>query len=1233
MTNPSNLYAEKIFAEHPLALWALDDKADYISIISEPQRNFSSWTITNGSAQTFTDIFDEPFSNSYVGKLIGNIPSGEIAEVVAVSDDIVNFLDLDQSLSTFSIGGYFYSQSSLVDGFEIGYQYYDATSSTLVEHTKSFNTSITNRWQFISETFTIPVENTTLRIVVKARYLAGAESTDDYHFLVNGITFGQWSEEFNSVSLGIQKSTLPSGILSGTNYVIPATSYGLEESVGYYFVKNNSLVAKNSGVPLVYGSSNVTTISPNNSLPSLIVPGKGFLNSSGQYKDYTAEMWIRLACDSKEPKKIFGNIRGNNGIWVDGPFLILRIGDNVGSHFIGEWDRPMLMHIRVGQNNASLLLNGDEVISLNYLTSDLILPDPTSVISGVEYDNDWLGVWSYKDVSPMAIDCVAIYPYKVPSIMAKRRFVYGQGVEFPENINSAYSGTSVAIDYSFADYTNNYDYPNIGRWAQGSIDNLIVENNILTTPKYSLPSIVFDNKTEDQFYLDNSNIQNESSLLFSLKPNSSWSSTNGYLLFEDLNFLKEEIKCFYGIFKAKSSPVDETLILVESESTGNYFRISLNGSEIVYSLNSNGSNNILYTGLGYTVGENVTVGIDLDTAITFFGGEFASFFGNRSGLKFYVGGSKNLEDTFSGNIYSVGFCTDKNYDQISELFNEKGMPVNYEDVFNLYGGIVDYDAGETYFGNEASYWEYLLDGGNPSSFASYILETHIASYTLVPSLYLDKYSLDIDVDGSWKDYLPLTYFAQYVKDAKGHSYYDLDFLQFNINYPEPSSFVEEEVSGSWTYGQLKNTYSNPIQRTYESLDNHLFTGYNDYTDLQNKSQKLYSYDTSDAVVKTYISFEYLSNGANAKDQFFTYNLAAPKSGVLQPGPNWINTKYEIVNNMIIYPPLDIDFNDLKVVMHVDFKSRSILKNKVNIKSLQVCSQAFNDSSPNPIGTKFGSQIYPYKKSGVYYDYKGRNPFVIYKGSSPYLNLTKHSGIEIKGRYDSQISRGISIPINTTVSSSYKVIAMQASIRYDQDFFPYAPTEIFEVKSRDALIKFFMVANGPDGKRAKIYGVNAKTGELENNVVFYWNGNMVKEPVLTIKEWGFLGISFPKILDFSNVVGSINITGPIIVNNVSHYQETSLQEIRTTEKRAWYRVKYVGSEAADWDFWKPFYWNGVLVLSSSNQYGVQPSTIYKTYTGTNKIIVGDGYDKKLNFTSYEYLFYEDISWQQITLNAV
>ena len=45
MSNPSNLYAEKIFSEHPISLWALDEQLDYINLIEESQRDavFEHW--------------------------------------------------------------------------------------------------------------------------------------------------------------------------------------------------------------------------------------------------------------------------------------------------------------------------------------------------------------------------------------------------------------------------------------------------------------------------------------------------------------------------------------------------------------------------------------------------------------------------------------------------------------------------------------------------------------------------------------------------------------------------------------------------------------------------------------------------------------------------------------------------------------------------------------------------------------------------------------------------------------------------------------------------------------------------------------------------------------------------------------------------------------------------------------------------------------------------------------
>jgi hypothetical protein len=415
----------------------------------------------------------------------------------------------------------------------------------------------------------------------------------------------------------------------------------------------------------------------------------------------------------------------------------------------------------------------------------------------------------------------------------------------------------------------------------------------------------------------------------------------------------------------------------------------------------------------------------------------------------------------------------------------------------------------------------------------------------------------------------------------------------------------------------------------------LFTGFDNYLDLKNRSTKTFKYDTETSLVRSYITFQYTESGANAVENYFTNQEKPEKYGTVTPGSNWMTTKYEVVNNMIVYPPKQSNITDLSLVLHLEFKINGLKMGNVFLRNLQLCSQAFNDSSPNPIGTRFGSNIYPYRKSGVYYDYKTNNPFSIYKGSTPYLYLTRYSGIELRGQYDPAVDRGLVVPINSSTATNYKLVAMQSAIRYDSDFFPYSPTKIFEIEAKDRHIQFYMVANHPDGKRAKIYAINAKTGTLENDIAFYWNGKIVKEPSITVKEWGFLGIGFPELLDFSSVVGSLKINGPIMFNTISYYQSTHLQEIQQTSTRPWFRVKQVqvGSDPIEWYFWKnsSTLWKGVLVLSTKSYYGVDSSDIYKSYTGTDKVIIDS--DSMLTFNKYEYTSYGDVSWQQKTLDAV
>ena len=1232
MSNPSNLYAEKVFAEHPTGLWALDDRADYISLLSESQRNLSNWTIVGGTYVNYTQSVDEPFIDSYVGKITATPTSDEFASITAISNDIMNLQDFNKYLRTFSIGGYFYSESAYVAGFEIGYQYTDTTSGQNVTHLKNYDSIINSNWVFISETFDTPPDDSSIRLVFKINFIGGSETEDV--FLVNGISLGQWSEEFASTSLGVQAINIPSTISLAPQKGVVSKCYGLQELDAYYLVSDNMLKAKNSGIPIVYGTSGLTTLYPNTNLPSLIIPGSGFLNESGKFKQYTFETWLRINSYSNDRKRIIGPIASEDGIYVDGPSIGLKIGNEYGAYYVGEWTRPMLVHMRVGKDTASLVINGQEVISLNYLTESLSLP---SMLNSNDKDQDWIGFYAYDDIYPIEVDCVGIYPYIVATAVAKRRFVFGQGVDIPENINTSYSGTSVFIDYSFADYTSNYSYPKIGSWNQAFNDNTSIINKSLSVVSHPLPETILSSKTEEELLLDCKVIQSSDTRNFlSFRPNTSWNSVSGYLFFKNFDFIKTPISAFYGCFRlpATSSSV-QTLFKIEKENTNSYFLIQLLNNQISYVINYNGTSETIYSPLVAEPGELVDVGLNIPAFVSRFGNPASDFFGSLSDLRMYVGGDKNGLSTFTGKIYNVGVCTAYNFQKIRFLFNEIGVPIWNEDLFAVYQNnqLINVDGGiDTTsmppYGGLTDTANGALTGGGVSVAEEDSLLDHVASYTLLPEMVFDTYKLTVSASAYWEDQLPLTYFAESVLDKRGDQYFDLDFIQFNIDYPIPSKTIAIETEPEpWTYAELSDEYGTPIQRTYTSLDNYLFTGYNDYDDLKNKIAKDYRYDTDGSIVKTYVTFQYTELGANQTYYYFTKTERPSRNGVLIPGSDWMTTKYEVVDNMIIYPPTGVDFNDLSIVTHIEMNVKDSQTNNVSIKKLSYASQALNESDASPIGTRFGTSIYPYTKTGIYYNFKKNNPFAIYTGSSPYLYLTKTSGIQLKGKYDPLVNRGLVIPVNESRAEGFKAIAMQMAVRFDGDYFPYAPTQIFEIQSKDSYIKFYMVANDPSGRRAKIYAIDAKTGLVQNGIGFYWNGKIVKEPIITLQEWGFLGINFMNSLNFSFFEGAVRLTGPLLFNSISYYQSTNLQEVQNVAERPWFRVKVLGSYPLDWEFWDSpsFNWNNVLVLSETSYYGVDPSNVYKSYTGTNKIIVDD--DRTVDFGEYSYTIFTDVKWNQ------
>ena len=68
----------------------------------------------------------------------------------------------------------------------------------------------------------------------------------------------------------------------------------------------------------------------------------------------------------------------------------------------------------------------------------------------------------------------------------------------------------------------------------------------------------------------------------------------------------------------------------------------------------------------------------------------------------------------------------------------------------------------------------------------------------------------------------------------------------------------------------------------------------------------------------------------------------------------------------------------------------------------------------------------------------------------------------------------------------------------------------------------------------------------------------------------------------------------------------------------------GITSFDWDYWlNSFTWEGVLIISSSELYGVNPADVYETYIGTNKIIIDD--DEGLSIQPNNLSVYSEVIW--------
>lgn len=1168
MSSPLNLYATRVFAEHPLSLWTLDENVGYISLLSQDQQNLSNWivsgaTVIDANGEFFSENPPQAPFSTYTSGLVevaGNGGLINIQKSIPIADENIN-----SDLGSFAISMYSFTYDRTVQA-RLGFSYIDTSNSQEYEVIRLVNIPANRSWAFVSETFGLPENYSSITPIIEFSY---TETELSYEIAINGIAVGQWAEEFHTESLGISVEDLPANIPL-VDKCIEALPYGLQGGSGYYLASENTLYAKNTGVPLVFGSSNATVIYPNNNGgPSLIVPGQGFLNKDGQYKPLTFEFWANIQSNALSPKRIVGPIGSDDGIYVDRHLMKLKIGSSIGYYSVKEWARPMLISIRLTYNSASLLVNGEEVVSLEL--------DPNNTNYPPAFDGedslDWIGFYAHNDVPIMQIECVAIYPYEVPAIVHKRRFVYGQGVEFPISSKGLDNSTVVAIDYSVANYAKNVLYPQTNSWSSGFKENLESSSSSLSLPSYQPAKLYSNDFTEEQWLSANyelmSSLASNEIARFSLMPNLDYAETNSYLYLSKTSFLKESLKGFYGLFEVTDTTSKQTLLRFEQTSENSALHIFIENETLYYTISYlNASNvqqeDIFYSATGVTANDIFVAGLSLENAATNFGSRVASFLGTIQSSNLYIGGTKEFNNTFSGNILKIALLGSRNLQKTNNIFNSFGVPVDYSD------GSLSSDSNKM---------------------------THISTYTLVPSININQFQLDVAVDSYWQDYVPLSYFGKYVKDYNGNDFFDLDFIQFNVDYVRLANFSND------------------------------------------------SYDTSGLPIKTYVSFQYLADGANANPNYFTKTESLPKTGIVRPGSDWLTTRYEVLNDSVIKLPLGESIYSLAIVISIELVSDGIIKDSLSISSLELTSQVLGQT-PNNIPTRFGPSIIPFKKSGLYFEYKNVEPFTIYKRESPYLYLTKNSGIRMRGNYDATDRNGLSIPINKSQSDFFKVNLFQMFLRYEEQDFPIAPSQIFEIQTATSLIKFFLVADSNTRKRGQIYAIDNSTGRLASGIVYYIDGKVVKRPILNLNVWSIIGMSFDSPQDFSSFTGALRFTSPILFNNVSYYQTTQLDDVQRFAFRKWSAVRSGIDNPLDWGYWAGkdqtpegevytvsdgFTWQEVLFLTESEPTVPDASEVYNQYVGTNSYIFDT--ESSLRLFGYQASAYKDITWTTSTSTPV
>ena len=1197
----SNLYANRVFSEHPIALWSFDEQAHYKSLISEADRELDSWaTKTNLTASEYTNVVvgDIPFKDSYTTQAYPTVNT--VTDCVFTSSNLWTGADIYSDVPV-SASLYVFLPEAKVNYIDFG-----STNGVDIEYTRHVApTTGRNFWVKVTHN-----DLTYSKLYIKINFESGStqESTT---WLFNGLTLGQYSEQTSSDSLGVQTTeadTLDDLIvyttLPDTVSWYQTTSVGSKEKELYYIEEDNRLLAYNTAMPMVYGSNYLTKIVPSTAgFPSLVFDGDGFLCNTGKYDTYTLEFWLRMTGFSPTPHKLFGNagftdaggtVESNDGLWITSSVLTFVVGNKeLISYNTGPLSDPMLVHLTYTPSEILLMINGEIVASKKI--------DSVDGLTFAENNSTWLGFWGSTAFDVLEIDCMSLFGYVVPELVARKRFVWGQGVNDINIINSQYQGTAAVADFAASKINSNIAYPLNFFWESGFSDNLSIKNNKLSVPSATLPETTVGTGTKDEWLsaIDTNFVGEE---VFSFVPSGAYTSVNSYTIF---NRLGDYVANPLGLVVTWENTS------VSSEPIASISNPSYSSRRLVFSISGGDTLTMTYIEGSTSTTIHTSTYDNLEKQSTFINltgtktnadatipDGMRQMLSNTNELKLTVGYDDDVTNT--GKYYSVGILSKNNFtlEVQSLLASTTKVLTNIERAVDDQYGCFD-----------------------------------LCSYSWLPKREFGIFYEDIGIKGYWQDYISGSQLAGIVTDYRGEEKLSLNNIQFNIGHVKPNTLAPT-TSGVWTYDEMKAYYKGmPIGLLYAGF----FTGYKTYDDLASRTLTAddpdvsLPLDTSQMFVRSFVSFQ--NNSKVVKQRNELDGSILPSTGNVlyaQAYNNYLDKEFEVVDGTSIIPPLKMHPDNLLIAVYLEFSVPGIFTYPVSVKSMELSSFTLNQDTFTPIKTRGGKNVYPVVNNGIYYDYGSVHPFKIDKRGYPYLYLGKETGfLSEADRFNSDWHKGFLIEIPEGTSNSYKLDNIQFWMRRNKEF-PETEQKVISLSYSTEEIYVTMQAYQTDRTRGILKAYNAD-GTPNTDVTFFQNGNLVNKPVVDRNQWASINMSMPAGgLSLQNSVGYIRMYQGIVFNNVSYFAERTSLGSTDVVYNQWSDI-----DDHTWAYWEsdsavyPNTWEKVLILGNVSTKSQELSQIvYRTYIGTQFVRAES--NVPLLFKQGEISSKNNIAWSTTTI---